>query len=30
MTAATHAILDEWGVADGGIDKITINAASNG
>ncbi|HEV7955626.1 MAG TPA: ABC transporter substrate-binding protein [Marisediminicola sp.] len=23
-------ILDEWGVADGGIEKITINAASNG
>lgn len=23
-------ILDEWGVADGGIDEITINAASNG
>jgi polar amino acid transport system substrate-binding protein len=25
-----QAILDEWGVADGGIDEITINAASNG
>lgn len=24
------AILDEWGVADGGIDEITINAAANG
>jgi polar amino acid transport system substrate-binding protein len=24
------AILDTWGVADGGIDKITINAAANG
>ena len=24
------AILDKWGVADGGIDKITINAAANG
>ncbi|WP_173923733.1 ABC transporter substrate-binding protein [Agromyces sp. Marseille-P2726] len=24
------AILDEWGVADGAIDEITINAASNG
>ncbi|MEO6199964.1 MAG: ABC transporter substrate-binding protein [Cryobacterium sp.] len=24
------AILDKWGVADGGIDTITINAASNG
>ncbi|MGO4690716.1 ABC transporter substrate-binding protein [Glaciibacter sp. 2TAF33] len=23
-------ILDKWGVADGGIDKITINAAANG
>jgi polar amino acid transport system substrate-binding protein len=23
-------ILDEWGVADGGIEEITINAASNG
>jgi polar amino acid transport system substrate-binding protein len=23
-------ILDEWGVADGAIDQITINAASNG
>jgi len=23
-------ILDEWGVADGGIDEITINAASSG
>ena len=25
-----QAILDEWGVADGGIDEITINAAANG
>ena len=25
-----QAILDDWGVADGGIDEITINAASNG
>jgi polar amino acid transport system substrate-binding protein len=25
-----EAILDEWGVADGGIDEITINAAANG
>ena len=25
-----HAILDEWGVADGGIDEITINAGANG
>jgi polar amino acid transport system substrate-binding protein len=24
------AILDKWGVTDGGIDKITINAAANG
>jgi polar amino acid transport system substrate-binding protein len=24
------AILDKWGVADGGLDKITINAAANG
>ena len=24
------AILDKWGVADGGIDEITINAAANG
>lgn len=23
-------ILDEWGVADGGVDEITINAAGNG
>ncbi|MEC5184017.1 polar amino acid transport system substrate-binding protein [Cryobacterium sp. MP_3.1] len=25
-----QAILDEWGVADGGIDEITINAGANG
>jgi polar amino acid transport system substrate-binding protein len=25
-----QAILDDWGVADGGIDEITINAAANG
>ena len=25
-----QAILDSWGVADGGVDKITINAATNG
>ena len=25
-----RAILDAWGVADGGVDEITINAAANG
>jgi len=25
-----EAILDAWGVADGGVDEITINAAANG
>jgi polar amino acid transport system substrate-binding protein len=25
-----EAILDSWGVADGGVDEITINAAANG
>jgi polar amino acid transport system substrate-binding protein len=25
-----QAILDAWGVADGGVDQITINAAANG
>ena len=25
-----QAILDSWGVADGGVDEITINAAANG
>ena len=25
-----QAILDDWGVADGGIDEVTINAAANG
>ena len=25
-----QAILEDWGVADGGIDEITINAAANG